>query len=364
MNLGVVGGGQLGRMLSQAALPLGIKTKFLDPSDQSCAAATGRLICAPYDDADAIRQLSEHTDAVTFEFENVPPVTVEKLAESLPVYPSAQALATARDRWTEKYLFRQLNIETPAFEKIDDQQMLNLAINELRYPAVLKTRTLGYDGKGQKIIRSSGDVDGAFELLGGVPLIIESFIEFEYEVSCIGVRSKSRECVFYPLIKNEHHQSILYRSQPIKNSILQTQAESIVKKIMEALNYVGTLAFEFFVKDDLLIANEIAPRVHNSGHWTIEGSATSQFENHVRAVMGLPLGSTETRGEVVMYNLIGRMPAIQELLAVPGVHLHNYDKAERPGRKIGHITVTSENLMQLKARCEKIESLLVNNLGS
>ncbi|TCS43841.1 5-(carboxyamino)imidazole ribonucleotide synthase [Reinekea marinisedimentorum] len=363
MKLGVVGGGQLGRMLAQAALPLGIETKFLDPSAQSCAAAAGQLICAAYDDAEGIQQLSEGVSAVTFEFENVPPLTVEKLSQSLPAYPPANALATARDRWVEKSMFRDLGIDTPAFEKIDDQETLDAAVERLGCPAVLKTRTLGYDGKGQKVLRSTQDAAGAFAFLGSVPLIMESFVEFEYEVSCIGVRSASGDCVFYPLIHNEHRQGILYRSQPILNSSLQSQAESVVKKVMDSLNYVGTLAFEFFVKDDQLIANEIAPRVHNSGHWTIEGSATSQFENHVRAVAGLPLGSTETRGDVAMYNIIGKLPVIEKILAIPGVHLHNYGKSERAGRKIAHLTVTSESAEQLNSRCSQVEALLVNDLG-
>lgn len=362
MKLGIVGGGQLGRMMAQAALPLGIQTSFLDPSEQSCAGAAGKLICAPYDDAQGIKDLSSGSDSITFEFENVPPETVSTLSQSLPAFPPAEALAVARDRWHEKSLFRKLDIRTPKFEKVDDQESLDAAIGEVKYPAVLKTRTLGYDGKGQKVIRNRDDVEGAFEELGSVPLIMEAFVEFEYEVSCIGVRSQSGECVFYPLVQNEHRQGILYRSQPVDNSLLQSQAEKTVRDMMEALDYVGTMAFEFFVQGDRLIANEIAPRVHNSGHWTIEGSACSQFENHVRAVMNLPLGSTETRGQVAMYNVIGRKPDVTKLLSIPSVHWHDYDKQERQGRKIAHITVTAENSAQLKARCNEVESLLVNEL--
>lgn len=351
-------------MLAQAALPLGIETKFLDPSEQSCAAAAGTLVCAGYDDEVGMQELAKGVRAITFEFENVPPLTVEKLSQSLPAYPPANALATARDRWIEKSMFRDLAIKTPGFEKVDDQQTLDAAVKKLGCPAVLKTRTLGYDGKGQKVLRTEADAAGAFEFLGSVPLIMESFVDFEYEVSCIGVRSATGECVFYPLIHNEHRQGILYRSEPIDNNSLQAQAEMTVQKVMDSLNYVGTLAFEFFVKEGELIANEIAPRVHNSGHWTIEGSSSSQFENHVRAVMSLPLGSTETRGKVVMYNVIGKMPNVESVLAIPGVHLHNYGKTERAGRKIAHITVTAENTEQLSARCQQVEALLVNNLGA
>ncbi len=362
MKLGIVGGGQLGRMMAQAALPLGIKTAFLDPSEDACAADAGKLFCAKYDDETGVSLLSEFSNAITFEFENVPPITVEQLSQHLPTYPPAQALTTARDRWSEKSLFRQLNILTPPLALVDDQESLEAGISDVKYPAVLKTRTLGYDGKGQKVLRTRADVVGAYEELGSVPMILEGFIDFEFEVSCIGVRDQQGRSVFYPISKNEHRNGILYRSEPIQQSVLQSQAESAVKDVMDALDYVGTMAFEFFVQGDKLIANEIAPRVHNSGHWTIEGSVCSQFENHVRAVMNLPLGSTETRGEVAMYNVIGKRPNVQKLLTIPGVHWHDYSKSERIGRKIAHITITATNDEQLKARSEEVESLLVNEL--
>ncbi|TXR54735.1 5-(carboxyamino)imidazole ribonucleotide synthase [Reinekea thalattae] len=363
MKLAVVGGGQLGRMLAQAALPLGIKTQFLDPSEQSCAQDAGALICDAYDSAEGIEKLLQGSDVVTFEFENVPPSTVATLAQSKPAFPPASALSTARDRWIEKSLFQQLTIPTPRCAKIDNQADLDQAVIDLGCPAVLKTRTLGYDGKGQKVLRQASDADNAYAELGSVPLIMESFIDFEYEVSCIGVRDQAGQCVFYPLIRNEHRQGILYRSQPIADPVLQAQAESIVESMLVELNYVGTLAFEFFVKDNQLIANEIAPRVHNSGHWTIEGAQCSQFENHVRAVVGLPLGSCEVRGEVAMYNVIGRQPDVKALLAIAGVHLHDYGKSERAARKIAHITVTAQAAHQLEERCQQVEALLVNDLG-
>lgn len=363
MKLAVVGGGQLGRMLAQAALPLGIKTQFLDPSDQACAKDAGELICAAYDSPEGIKQLLQGCDAVTFEFENVPPTAVATLAQSKPAFPPASALQTARDRWVEKSLFQRLDIATPRFAKIDSQADLDQAVADLGCPAVLKTRTLGYDGKGQKVLRQSSDAQQAFSELGSVPLIMERFIDFDYEISCIGVRDQQGQCVFYPIIKNEHRQGILYRSQPIDNAELQVQAERMVQSMLIELDYVGTMAFEFFVKDNQLMANEIAPRVHNSGHWSIEGSACSQFENHVRAVTGLPLGCCELRGEVVMYNVIGRRPDVHQLLAIPAVHWHDYGKAERKGRKIAHITVTAQNEQQLAERCQQVEALLVNDLG-
>jgi len=362
MKLGIVGGGQLGQMMAQSALPLGIKTAFLDPSDSACAGDTGRLICAAYDDETAVKSLGEFSDAITFEFENVPPETVEILAQSKPANPPAAALATARDRWSEKSLFQKLNIETARLGLVDDQGSLEQAVGRVGLPAVLKTRTMGYDGKGQKVLRSHKDVAGTFEELGSVPMILEGFIDFEFEVSCIAVRDQAGHCVFYPLVQNEHREGILYRSEPIDDRILQTQAEIAVQAVMDELEYVGTMAFEFFVQGDKLIANEIAPRVHNSGHWTIEGSRCSQFENHVRAVMNLPLGSTENTGPVVMFNVIGKKPDVIKLITIPGVHWHDYGKSERAGRKIAHITVTASSVEELHMRADGVEALLVNEL--
>jgi 5-(carboxyamino)imidazole ribonucleotide synthase len=362
MKLGIVGGGQLGRMMAQAALPLNIKTTFLDPAKDACAQDAGELILANYDDAEGVSKLASCSDAVTFEFENVPPSTVATLAKEKPAFPPADALGTARDRWNEKSLFQSLNIQTPPLALVDDQSTLEAGVEKVGMPCVLKTRTMGYDGKGQKVLRSASDLPGTFEELGSVPMILEGFIDFDYEVSCIGVRTQDGQCVFYPLVKNEHTQGILYRSEPLTDSPLQATAESAVKAVMDSLNYVGTMAFEFFIRGDELIANEIAPRVHNSGHWTIEGSCSSQFENHVRAVLNLPLGSTETTGPVVMFNVIGKRPNIQPLLSIPGVHWHDYGKAERVGRKIAHITVTATNMDNLKTRAAAVEALLVNAL--
>lgn len=363
MKLGIVGGGQLGRMMAQAALPLGIRTAFLDPSDQACAGDVGELITAAYDDADAAMKLAADADAVTFEFENVPPETVATIAETKPAYPPSEALRTARDRWLEKSLFQSLGIKTPPLALVNDQQTLEDGVDKVGFPCVLKTRTMGYDGKGQKVLKSRADVPGTFEELGSVPMILEGFIEFEYEISCVGVRSQTGQSVFYPVIVNEHKQGMLYRSEPLEQSSLQTIAENAVKAVMDALDYVGTMAFEFFVLGDDLIANEIAPRVHNSGHWTIEGARCSQFENHVRAVLGLPLGATDLTGPVVMYNVIGTRPNVIDLLSVPGVHWHDYTKAERPGRKIAHVTITANNKTQLAVRAERVEQLLCNDLG-
>lgn len=363
MRIGVIGGGQLGRMLAMAALPLGIRMAFLDPSRSACAGDVGRLVEGAYDDHYAVRELLTYTDRVTFEFESVPPETVAFIAEQVPVYPSANALETARDRWLEKNLFQRLDIGTASIADIDGQESLQRAVERIGLPAVLKTRTLGYDGKGQKVLREQSDVTGAFEELGSVPMILEGFVAFDYEVSCIGVRSKTGELMFYPLVRNEHRKGMLYRSEPLADHPLQAQAEQAVGQVMAALDYVGVLAFEFFVVGDRLLANEIAPRVHNSGHWTIEGSTCSQFENHIRAVADLPLGQGGLKTPTAMYNLIGALPSREAVLAVPGTHWHDYGKDPRPGRKIGHVTITAATARQLSERCARIESLLCNQLS-
>lgn len=362
MRLGVIGGGQLGRMMAQAGLPLDIQLSFLDPSADACAAPFGTLIQGQYDDPSAIDQLTASVERVTFEFESVPAETVARIAQQLPVYPSAQALATARDRWLEKNLFQQLGIATAPLADIGSQADLDTAVARIGLPAVLKTRTLGYDGKGQKVLRQLADVEDAFAELGTVPMILEGFVDFDHEVSCIGVRSTSGELAFYPLVCNEHRQGMLYRSQPFADHPLQRQAEQAVGEVMTALDYVGVLAFEFFVVADQLLANEIAPRVHNSGHWTIEGSVCSQFENHLRAVAGLPLGATQTRGPVALYNLIGALPDRSQVLAIAGAHWHDYGKAPRRGRKLGHITLTAASDEQLRHRSAQLEGLLRNEL--
>lgn len=362
MKLAIVGGGQLGRMMAQAALPLGIKTLLLDPMADACGGDCGELLVAAYDDATSLAQIAQSCDAVTFEFENVPPAVVSTLAKNIPAYPPAEALETARDRWNEKSLFQSLDIETATLALVDDQASLVQGVTKVGYPCVLKTRTLGYDGKGQKVLRSHADLDGTFAELGSVPMLLEGFVDFDYEVSCISVRGRNGECVFYPLVENEHRQGILHKSRPLLNHPLQSQAENAARAVMDAIGYVGVMAFEFFVQEDHLVANEIAPRVHNSGHWTIEGSACSQFENHVRAVMGLPLGSTETSRHIAMLNVVGKRPDRNKLLAIPGLHLNDYGKAERKGRKIAHINISAVSEADLRVRIEAVEALLVNVL--
>jgi 5-(carboxyamino)imidazole ribonucleotide synthase len=358
MKIGVIGGGQLGRMLALAGTPLGMQFIFLDPAEDACAAALGAHICADYNDHEHLRQLADQVDLVTFEFENVPAETVAFLSQYVPVFPGAEALRIARDRLNEKSLFEQLNIPVAPFAVIDSQQDLDAAAKTIGLPAVLKTRTLGYDGKGQKVLREASDVAGAFAELGAVPCILETFVKFTGEVSLIAVRARDGEIRAYPLVHNVHEKGILRLSVPGNNHPLQKTAEAYVSSVLEHLNYVGVLAFEFFEVDGGLRANEIAPRVHNSGHWTIEGAGCSQFENHLRAVTGLPLGSTDKLGESAMVNFIGSVPAAEQLLVIEDCHLHHYGKAFKDGRKVGHATIRSQNRDRLQQQLKHLQTLI------
>ncbi|ANI18195.1 5-(carboxyamino)imidazole ribonucleotide synthase [Pseudomonas citronellolis] len=358
MKIGVIGGGQLGRMLSLAGTPLGMDFAFLDPAPDACAQALGEHIRADYSDQDHLRQLADEVDLVTFEFESVPAETVAFLSQFVPVYPSASALRIARDRWFEKSMFKDLGIPTPAFADIQSQADLDAAAAGIGLPAVLKTRTLGYDGKGQKVLRKPEDVAGAFAELGSVPCILEGFVPFTGEVSLVAVRARDGETRFYPLVHNTHENGILRLSVASSEHPLQKLAEDYVGRVLDKLDYVGVLAFEFFEVDGGLKANEIAPRVHNSGHWTIEGSECSQFENHLRAVAGLPLGSTAKVGESAMLNFIGEVPPVEKVLAIADCHLHHYGKAFKAGRKVGHATLRSKDLATLKARIGEVEALI------
>ena len=358
MKIGVIGGGQLGRMLALAGTPLGMDFAFLDPAPDACAAALGEHIRADYSDQDHLRQLADEVDLVTFEFESVPAETVAFLSQFVPVFPSAQALRIARDRWFEKTMFKDLGIPTPEFADIQSQVDLDAAAARIGLPAVMKTRTLGYDGKGQKVLRSQADVEGAFAELGSVPCILEGFVPFTGEVSLIAVRARNGETRFYPLVHNTHESGILRLSIASTDHPLQALAEDYVGRVLDKLDYVGVLAFEFFEVDGGLKANEIAPRVHNSGHWTIEGSESSQFENHLRAVAGLPLGSTAKVGESAMLDFIGKVPDVEQGLQIDDCHLHDYGKGFKAGRKVGHATLRCSDAATLRARIADVETLI------
>lgn len=340
MKVGIIGGGQLARMLALAGLPWAHEFLFLDPAADACAGPLGKLLIADYDDERALLDLAAQVDVVTFDFENVPARSLEVLAGRAPVYPGARALAAAQDRLHEKALFGELGMATAAFVAVDDGAALPAAVAELGLPAVLKTRRLGYDGKGQWLLRTAVDVETAARELGDTPALLERLVPFERELSLIAARGRDGAVVFYPLSENTHRNGILHTTVCRIDDPLQGAAEAQMGRLLEALDYVGVLTIEFFQCGGELIANEFAPRVHNSGHWTIEGAETSQFENHLRAILGLPLGSTRVRGDYAMLNLIGAVPDPERVLAIPGTHLHDYGKAPRPGRKVGHITVT------------------------
>jgi len=358
MKIGVIGGGQLGRMLALAGTPLGMKFVFLDPAQDACAAMLGEHIHADYHDHEHLRQLADQVDMVTFEFESVPADTVAFLSQFVPVYPCAESLRIARDRLLEKNLFRNLQVPVAPYAAVDSQAELEQAVASIGLPAVLKTRTLGYDGKGQKVLRAPTDVSAAFAELGSVPCILEDFVEFSGEVSLIAVRGRDGACRFYPLVHNTHNDGILRLSIASEQHPLQALAEQYTSAVLEHLDYVGVMAFEFFEVDGGLKANEIAPRVHNSGHWTIEGAECSQFENHLRAITGLPLGSTRKLGESAMVNFIGSVPEIARLAAIADCHVHDYGKAFKDGRKVGHATVRSVDSDTLHRQLDEISLLM------
>lgn len=358
MKIGVIGGGQLGRMLALAGTPLGMQFAFLDPAADACAQALGEHLRADYGDQEHLRQLADEVDLVTFEFESVPAETVAFLSQFVPVYPNADSLRIARDRWLEKSLFRELDIPTPEFADIQSQSDLDAAVASIGLPAVLKTRTLGYDGKGQKLLRKPEDVAGAFAELGSVPCILEGFVAFTGEVSLLAVRGRDGATRFYPLVHNTHENGILRLSVASSEHPLQSLAEGYAGRVLQRLDYVGVLAFEFFEVDGGLKANEIAPRVHNSGHWTIEGAECSQFENHLRAIAGLPLGSTAKLGQSAMLNFIGSVPAQEQVVALENCHLHHYGKAFKAGRKVGHATLRCADREALDAAIARVQALI------
>lgn len=358
MRIGVLGAGQLGRMLGLAARPLDIDCLFLDPAEIACAVAVGKRLRADYDDLAVLDALAAACQAVTLEFENVPVQALRHLEKGTPVYPGVTALATAQDRLSEKQCFEKLGIPVPAYRAVDDVASLRAAAEALGFPFLLKTRRLGYDGKGQQVVRQAEGLDDVLAAFGGAALLAERMVSFEREISILGVRARNGETRFYPVAENVHRGGILRESRPVVGDPRQGLAEDYARRVMDALDFVGVMAFEFFEEQGQLLANEIAPRVHNSGHWTIEGARCSQFENHIRAVAGLPLGSTEAVDHSLMFNLIGDAPARDAVLAIPGAHLHLYGKAARPGRKIGHITVSAEDAEILRRRAALVAPLV------
>ena len=339
MRIGIVGAGQLGRMMALAGIPLGIEFTMYDTHADVPGAAVADIVTGRFDDLKKLARFAKGVDVVTFDWENVPVASARAIARLRPVWPPPRALEVAQDRLSEKRIFRRFGIPVAPFAAVDSGADLARAIEALGAPGILKTRRLGYDGKGQARIRRGRDAAEAFERLGGRPLIYERFVNFTREVSLVAVRDRAGRVECYPLVENEHANGILAVTRaPYVDARLQRAAERNHRRLFSALGYAGVLCVEYFVERGRLVANEMAPRVHNSGHWTIEGAETSQFENHVRAIAGLPLGGTEPRGHAVMVNVIGTKPRAREVLRLPGLHWHDYGKDPRPGRKLGHVT--------------------------
>ena len=359
-TVGILGGGQLARMLALAGAPLGLRFQVVDSAADACAGQVAPLVQANWNDFDALDDFARRIDVATFDFENVPAQTAHWLAERTQVFPNPRALAISQDRLAEKNLFREIGLDTPAFAAVDSRDELDAAVAAIGLPAVVKTRRLGYDGKGQAVLRKPADVEAAWHALGGTPLILEAFVPFTREVSLIAVRSRGGEFRHYPLTRNWHSNGILAASlapAPAADA-LERIAVAHARTLAERLDYVGTFALEFFDHDNRLLGNEIAPRVHNSGHWTIEGALCSQFENHLRAVLGLPLGDTAARDVSVMLNWIGELPCADAVLRESGAHWHDYGKEPRAGRKVGHATLCAATARGMRERLVRLGHVL------
>src|SRR5215470_19024542 len=344
-------------MLALAGYPLGLHFRFLDPSPEAPVGRIAHRVTAEFMDEQALDKFAHGLEVVTYEFENVPVEAARFLAERAPVYPPAAALEAAQDRLREKRLFQKLGIATTEFAEVGGREDFDAATERIGLPAILKTRRMGYDGKGQNLLRTKEDVQKARLELPNVPLLLEKYVPFTRELSILGVRGRTGEIAFYPLIENHHRGGILRLSlapAPNLTAGVQQAAEQAGRKALEELGYAGVLCIEFFELDGRLLANEMAPRVHNSGHWSIEGAVTSQFENHLRAVLGLPLGSTGPAGHCAMINLIGDLPEPSEILGVPDAHLHFYGKVPRAGRKLGHVTLRAASPERLALRLSEL----------
>ncbi|MCR6662675.1 MAG: 5-(carboxyamino)imidazole ribonucleotide synthase [Luteimonas sp.] len=373
-TVGILGGGQLARMMALAGAPLGLRFLVMDTVADACAGQFAPLLVGDYRDEAALAEFASKVDVATFDFENVPAESAEWLAARIPVFPNPRALATAQDRMVEKTLFRELGIPVPDFADVPDRAALDVAMARVGTPCILKTRRLGYDGKGQFRIKSSTDADAAWAALGEqagtVGLILEAFVPFERELSVVAVRGRDGEFRTWPLTENWHVDGVLSASlaPAVVDDALRDAAHAHARALAERLDYVGVFALELFLRDGTLLANELAPRVHNSGHWTIEGAETSQFENHLRAVLGLPLGATRMLGHACMLNWIGELPAATAVLREPGGHWHDYGKSPRAGRKVGHATLRADDAAALAAalalageglgRCEQVAPVL------
>ena len=342
MRLGTLGGGQLARMLALSAAPLGVSVRAYDPDERACAGDVCELLTGGYGDHERLHAFAQGLDAVTYEFENVPAETAAFVSSLAPMRPGSESLRLSQDRVLEKEALARAGFEVAPWRPVGTLDDLRDALEHLGTPAILKTRRGGYDGKGQAIIADAADADRAIASIDGRAAVLERMLDFERELSLVAVGGSGGDAAFYPLVANEHRQGILrvtVAPAPHVDIGLQEVAQQMAARLLDALGHVGVLTIEFFEVGGRLIANEFAPRVHNSGHWTIDGAATSQFENHVRAVLGLPLGSTQTLHPTVMLNCVGTMPDPHGVLVRPDAKMHDYGKAPRPGRKVGHVSV-------------------------
>lgn len=358
MRIGILGAGQLGRMLALSGYPLGNQFVSYDISG-SPGAVLGDLIADPAQEK--LDEFLGQVDVVTYEFENLPADMVAAIAERRPLYPGVTSLQVCQNRESEKRLFGQLGIPTAQWRVADSVESLEAAARELGCPVVAKSITEGYDGKGQAVLRAPEDAADAWERIGHHRLIVESFVQFARELSVIAVRGQDDEIAVYPMAENVHVDGILRYSiapAPSLSSTIQVEAETYIRALMKEMDHVGVLALELFETDDGLLANEMAPRVHNSGHWTQDGANTSQFENHIRAITGMPLGDVSARGLTCMVNIIGQHGEAKDLLRLPYAHLHLYDKSERAGRKLGHVNVQADSYRELVWRAMNVASFL------
>jgi 5-(carboxyamino)imidazole ribonucleotide synthase len=359
-RIGVLGGGQLGRMLALAGIPLGLSFRFYEPGDPSPVARLGDVVCSSWGDRAALTDFARGLDVCTYEVENVPVEAAELVSTITTLRPSRDALACGRDRFAEKQLFEQLAIPTPAWRPVTKLSELVETARVLGLPLLVKVRTLGYDGRGVFVARFPADLESAWTSLGGADAVAEAMVTYDRELSVLAVRGEDGSDASYPVVENVHVEGILHSTRvpaPGLSEEVVASARDAARRIVRHLDYVGVLALELFQCGNQLLANEIAPRVHNSGHWTIDAAEMSQFENHLRAILGLPLGSTGQTARAAMVNLIGHVPAARSLL-LPGVHLHDYGKTPRPNRKVGHVTITASDDEQLAARLSQLRQVL------
>ncbi len=361
MKIGVLGSGQLGRMLAIAAYPLGHQMSFLANSNKEPCSYLG-VSYISNEDSNALDDLANTTDVVTYESENTDVNIVEDINKKTTVLPGIKSLYIGQHRGREKALFNKLNIPCAPHQMVNSVKELNKAVDKIGLPAILKTATEGYDGKGQFVVNSKTQIEEAWNSMNGVESILEGFVDFKRELSLIAVRGVDNSHVYYPLVENTHHNGILRVTiAPAQNvsSKLQKKAEQYMRSLLDEMDHVGVLTIEAFETTDNLVVNEIAPRVHNSGHWTIEGAHTSQFENHIRAITETPLGETScTHKYSAMINIIGEQGPIDKVLTLNNAHLHLYNKTEREGRKLGHITITSNTLDDLNTSLEALSEFM------